>query len=1043
MYRVLYVDDEPGLLEIGKLFLEQGGQFSVDLTASAPDALAQLDVRPYDAVLADYQMPVMDGIAFLKEVRSRSQDLPFILFTGRGREEVIIDAINNGADFYLQKGGDPLAQFTELSHKLRIAIERRQAQGALRDSEQRLADIINFLPDATFAIDSGGRVIAWNRAIEEMTQTPASAVLGKGDHDYAVAFYGTRRNLLIDFISESDEAAGGGDYAILKREGNVLVAETAAEVRGEHKVFLCKASPLYNKDGKIAGAIESIRDITAQKATEATLARNRDYLDSIFSSVKAGILVIDAESHAIVDVNPAAAAMIGVSREEILGKVCHRFICPTNRGSCPITDLGRQVDNSEKELVTADGRHVPIVKYVTRVVIDGRERLLETFIDNTERRRAEDELRAAYEQITASEEELREQYDDLKHNQDRLLKAGMKIAAQDEELRGQYDEMVGLQKRTSESQQMLSQVLDTVPVRVFWKDRELRYIGCNEPFARDAGFSSPADLAGRTDFDMGWKEQADIYRADDRRVIATGIPKIGYEEPQTTPDGGRIWLRTSKIPLRDTAGTITGVLGTYEDITASKEAGEALHETELSFRRLLERSFDAAIIHRDGAIVFANDEAAHLLAAPSPGDITGKPVMDFVDEASEKIVRDRIRAMTESSGTVVPPVEERFRRLDGTTIDVEVIATPTVYRKKHAILVLFRDISSRKGAEAALKESEKRYRQILQHASDGILIHEVTETSPGRIIEVNEKLCRMLGYSRDEMLEMSIDDLDVPEQAARIPAIQRQLFSAGTGLFQTEHRRKDGKRIPVEVSNSLINLEGSPAVLAVVRDMRTQKRTEQVLRETNRKLGMLSRITRHDLRNKIHAFSGYLDLVKMRPADPSATAFLERMESIARSMGEHIEFTRIYEDLGSADPVWQDFGHLVSRLELPPELTLEADLPEFFVYGDPILPRVFSNLIDNTVRHGGHATRIRVTAGKKPGGGLVIVWEDNGTGIPSHEKGKIFRQGYGKNTGLGLFLSREILSITGISISENGKPGKGARFEIVVPEGTWRPAETK
>ena len=1039
MYRVLYVDDEPGLLEIGKLFLEQGGQFVVDLTASAPEALAQLDVQPYDAVLSDYQMPVMDGISFLKQVRSRDQGLPFILFTGRGREEVIIDAINNGADFYLQKGGDPLAQFTELAHKLRLAIERRQALGALRDSEQRLADIINFLPDATFAIDTGGRVIAWNRAIEEMTGVGASSVLGKGDHDYALAFYGTRRPHLIDLISESEETIRGGDYAILKREGNVLVAETAAEMRGEHKVFLCKASPLYNKDGNIAGAIESIRDITAQKATEATLARNRDYLDSIFSSVTTGILVIDAESHTVVDVNTAAAAMIGAGKQEVLGKACHQFIAPAGDGRRPVTGPGRQADNPERELVTADGRHVPIVKYVTRVVIDGRERLLYTFNDNTERRRAEDELRAAYEQITASEEELRQRYEDVKNNQDRLLKAGMKIAAKDEELRGQYDEVVSLQKRTLESQQMLSQVLDTVPVRVFWKDRGLRYVGCNEPFAHDAGFSSPAEIVGKTDFDMGWKEQAQSYRADDQRVIGTGDPKIGYEEPQTTPDGGRIWLRTSKIPLRNAAGTITGVLGTYEDITASKEAGEALQESELRFRRLLERSFDAAIIHQAGVIQLANDEAAHLLAAASPEGITGKPVMDFVDTASEAVVRERIRAMNESPENVMPPVEERFRRLDGTAIDVEVIATPTVYHKKPAILVLFRDISGRKGAEAALKESDKRYQLILQHASDGILIHEVTEESPGRIIEVNEKICRMLGYTRDEMLRLSIPDLDVPEQAARVPAIQHQLFSVGTGLFQTEHVRKDGKRIPVEVSNSLMDLEGRRVVLAVVRDMQTQRRAEQVLRETNRKLGMLSRITRHDLRNKIHAFSGYLDLVKMRPGDPSSAGFMEKMETIARSMGEHIEFTRIYEDLGSADPVWQDFTALVSRLELPPELKIEADLPAFSVFGDPILPRVFSNLIDNTVRHGGHATRIRVTAEKK-GDGLLIAWEDNGSGIPAHEKGKIFSQGYGKNTGLGLFLSREILSITGISISETGEPGRGARFEIAVPEGAWRPA---
>ena len=173
MIAVLYVDDEPNLLEIGKSFLEQNTDIRVTAAVSAEEGLAALATGQFDAVVSDYQMAGMDGIAFLKEVRSRSGDVPFILFTGKGREEVVIEAINNGADSYLQKGGDLTSQFAELGHKIKIAVERRRAISALKDSEQRLADIINFLPDATFARDSRGTVIAWNRAIEEMTGIPA------------------------------------------------------------------------------------------------------------------------------------------------------------------------------------------------------------------------------------------------------------------------------------------------------------------------------------------------------------------------------------------------------------------------------------------------------------------------------------------------------------------------------------------------------------------------------------------------------------------------------------------------------------------------------------------------------------------------------------------------------------------------------------------------------------------------------------------------------------------------------------------------------
>ena len=113
MYRILYVDDEPGLLEIGKFFLEEDGQFNVDTITSASTALTLLDTKTYDAIISDYEMPKMNGIEFLKTIRSSGKAIPFILFTGRGREDVVIQALNEGADFYLQKGGEPVSQFTE------------------------------------------------------------------------------------------------------------------------------------------------------------------------------------------------------------------------------------------------------------------------------------------------------------------------------------------------------------------------------------------------------------------------------------------------------------------------------------------------------------------------------------------------------------------------------------------------------------------------------------------------------------------------------------------------------------------------------------------------------------------------------------------------------------------------------------------------------------------------------------------------------------------------------------------------------------------
>ena len=124
-------------------------------------------------------------------------------------------------------------------------------------------------------------------------------------------------------------------------------------------------------------------------------------------------MVIDAKTHIIVDANPAAVKMIGVEKEQIIGKACHTFICPIETGKCPVTDLGVSIENSESVLLTANRENIPIIKYVTSTRLHGRACLLETFIDNTARKQVEEELQAAYFQLSATEKELKEKIREL------------------------------------------------------------------------------------------------------------------------------------------------------------------------------------------------------------------------------------------------------------------------------------------------------------------------------------------------------------------------------------------------------------------------------------------------------------------------------------------------------------------------------------------------------------------------------------------------------------------------------------------------------
>ncbi len=173
------------------------------------------------------------------------------------------------------------------------------------------------------------------------------------------------------------------------------------------------------------------------------------------------------------------------------------------------------------------------------------------------------------------------------------------------------------EEEAEKAHKFLQLILDTIPIRVFWKDAKGTYLGCNRLFAKDSGMESPREVIGKNDFNMGWKEQAELYRADDLNVFKSGVPKIGYEEPQTTPDGSRIWLKTSKIPLTDHAGRIFGVLGMYEEITSRKKADQELRERESLLRSTLE-AFDVGILIVDdnGKLKASNSSFAEMWHIP-------------------------------------------------------------------------------------------------------------------------------------------------------------------------------------------------------------------------------------------------------------------------------------------------------------------------------------------------------------------------------------------------------------------------------------------
>jgi PAS domain S-box-containing protein len=626
MIRVLYIDDKLFLLENAKTFLERSGNFSVETVTTANGALEKLTKDSYDAVIADYQMPGMDGIEFLKLLRRDYPDLAFLFFTGKGREEIAVEAFEQGADFYVRKGSDSESQFAELVHKVKHAVDNRRMKRQLTMSEERFEDFVRNFEGIAFQTDINGvflllegnvegitgysadeirscsdlfdriihpidqphyrearkqlvsvpgfrenvlfRIIRKNgdirwlhgnihniadqmgaitfvqgtlyditdlkRARDELAKTEAkwrsvitwapavimvldrngtilfinkphppfspSQTLGKNMYEYLtpdqrsvlrgalgrvfgtgevvrfessinlngtvtewyanqispimweagrpaalmVSTIITERKWLEENLRESEEhyraivSATPDGIAILDEEGKIMFSsprfyeifdippdknivgvssldyidpvfqplartriarEFAGDLDAEPCEYLLRkengtsfwgeivSSPMRGTDGIITGLLVLIHDITKRKMADEIQQENENYLKTVFSFVQTGLVMIDPQTHEIKDVNPAAVGLIGTDRSKILGAVCHNFICPAERGKCPITDLKQTVDHSERVLLTADGKQMPIIKSVISISIKGRSYLLESLFDITDLKR--------------------------------------------------------------------------------------------------------------------------------------------------------------------------------------------------------------------------------------------------------------------------------------------------------------------------------------------------------------------------------------------------------------------------------------------------------------------------------------------------------------------------------------------------------------------------------------------------------------------------------------------------------------------------------
>ncbi len=337
------------------------------------------------------------------------------------------------------------------------------------------------------------------------------------------------------------------------------------------------------------------------------------------------------------------------------------------------------------------------------------------------------------------------------------------------------------------------------------------------------------------------------------------------------------------------------------------------------------------------------------------------------------------------------------------------------------------------------QEIHKRLAEIVESSSDAI----IGKTLDGTITDWNRASERLYGYSADEIVGRSISLLVPPDRPDELQKLL-ETIKRGEALerYETERLTKDGRRIWVSLAISPIRSDAGTVIGAsvIAFDITERRLAEDALRQANRKLQLFSSITRHDVLNQLTVLNIYHNLTESMIEDPVALSFLDKAKKAADAISRQIQFTHEYQEIGANSPRWISvraaFIGAAAEFRARP-VTINPCATDAAIYADPLLTDVFSKLIEHSLTYDELVNEIRCSC-SEDGLGLLIVYEDNGIGIEEEEKQKIFEKATGDEPRPQLFLVKEILSITNITIAETGTPGKGTRFEIHVPDGLYR-----
>ncbi len=1100
----LLVDDDMAYLEVLKFFLEREGLMECEVATSAKQALELIGQKEFDAVVSDYLMPEIDGLELLKIIRLQGKDIPFIMLTGRGREDVAIDALNNGADYYIQKGGDPKAQYTDLSNMIKRAARQRRAERRIVDDERFLNKLFESVQDGVSVLDKDMVIEKVNPTMEKWF-ADSMPLVGKRCYEVLCG----RHEPCERCPSRSALSAGRIESERIAREAR------AGRPEGWLEVF---SVPVFDPEtGAVARVIEYIRDVTEEETARRALQSSERKYRAVTDLTNEGILAIEPGGK-IAFANPSLARMLGYDADDLVGMHIRSLVDPTSsetmgpgqlhkvlEGGAKVELVLRRRDGSKAQVVVAaspvssdrglfDGAVAVVtdiseLKSVMEGMISSEEKFSKVFQTSPQMimiARASDsvilEVNDSFLRATGYTVEglLGQSYidlgiisQDLASKMEQLLEErGMvfdlettigtasgservvRLSSYRLALQGQEctvflscdltSEGVGV-KELRRERDVLKAVLEFTPNGIIITDLTGKLIECNAAVRSMLGDIPKEDLVGTDVFSLLEGDELAKARRAAAKLVSEGIIReIPFQLQRE--DGIIIRAEVSAAVVNDSLGKPLYFVGVVRDATDQARYQDTL-EKALEDRRQMEAIIDdgpaVAFRWRDepgwpvdyvsGNVRSLGYDAADLLSgAVDFLSIVHPDDRDRIIEEAEREIEDG-KSGFEQEYRIVSPEGQVFWVYD----------TTKVLRRPDGRLLACQgvvvDITEVKEALDRLSRTEKQLKLFMDMSP---MIKFIKDRS-GRYVYVNKRLEDAFGRPASDWLGKTDADIFPSDVVRRFQESDRTVLE--TGQHTSVHEvvpQPDGPHEYFTHKFLVPSMTGEEDMIAgIVVDLTEEKRYERALKTANDKLNLLGSMTRHDMMNQLAVLSGWLDAVREGETDPTRLKRLDGMKKASAAIQDLLVFTSEYQDLGAKQPLWVSLEQAAADAMVGLQLDgvrMESDVRDTEVYADPMLERVFRNLMDNSLRHGKKVTRVRLSSLREEDGGLMLVYEDDGVGVPEDVKERIFDRGFGAHTGLGLFLARQVLSLTGITIKETGTPGEGARFEMLVPEGSHR-----